>query len=506
VNGGLFRTKGKKNFFNVEKRIFADAFFRYYTMKSSQSFLLVAIVATLAACGGPRKVTITPETTARMLPPLPASQINIPVKVYMRPLLALMDSMTAKEFTNDKWPNYNQTNCDFRYKYRFLRSPFAFTCVNNKVNISFRGTYQIAGSRTICAFGKQVGPWASGSCGFGNEPLRRVDLAINSSLTLLPNHQVLTATKLDKLQAIDKCQVTLLQNDMTAEVMDSIKASVESYCTSFDQFVQTLNNNELLNTWRSKGSQVMPVSSYGFLNLNPTALRVSPFTMVKDTLYFSVGYDGSPRFSSDSQRLVTRAPLPPISSAGNSGGINTYLDAVYEYKFFNQILNDSLRDKPFEVEGRTFVIKDVKISGSNDGKIQVDVAFSGNRKGVLHISGTPLLDTASQVLSMPDISFSLDTKDILVNIAKGLFRKRVMKQLKNQSVLDIAALITRNKAAIEARINQPVTGWMRTTGSFREIRLVGLLPQKDYIQVQALIRADIVLIGQPPANLLTMSN
>jgi hypothetical protein len=293
---------------------------------------------------------------------------------------------------------------------------------------------------------------------------------------------------------------------MTAEVMDSIKASVESYCTTFDQFVQTLNNNELLKTWRSKGSQVMPVSSYGFLNLNPTALRVGAFNMVKDTLYFSVGYDGAPKFSSDSQRLVTQSPLPPISTAANNGGISTYLDAVYEYKFFNKILNDSLRDKPFDVEGRTFVIKEVNISGSNDGKIRLDVSFSGNRKGVLHISGTPLLDTATQVLSMPDISFSLDTKDILVNIAKGLFRKRVMKQLKNQSVLDIAALISRNKSAIEARINQPVTGWMRTTGSFREIRLVGLLPQKDYIQVQALIRADIVLIGQPPANLLTLSN
>lgn len=459
------------------------------------------------ACGGPKKVTIAPESTAaaRLLPPLPASEINIPVKIYMKPLLSLMDSMTAKEFTNDKWPNYTQTGCDFRYKYRFLRSPFSFTCINNKVNISFRGTYQIAGSRTICAFGKQVSPWASGSCGFGNEPLRRVDLAINSSLTLLPNHQLLTATKMDKLQPLDKCQVTLLQNDMTAEVMDSIKASVESYCRTFDQFVQTLNNNELLKTWRSKGSQVMPVSTYGFLNLNPTALRIGAFNMVKDTLHFSVGYHGNPKFSSDSARLVTSAPLPPISSAANAGGISTYLDAVYEYKFFNKLLNDSLRDKPFEVEGRTFVIKDVNIRGSNDGKITVDVAFTGNRKGVLHISGTPLLDTATQVLSMPDISFSLDTKDILVNIAKGLFRKRIMKQLKDQSVLDVAALISRNKSAIEARINQPVTGWMRTTGSFREIRLVGLLPQKDYIQVQALIKADIILIGQPPANMLTMS-
>lgn len=469
--------------------------------------LLASLIIFVTACSGPKKVTITPEdnTAARLLPPLPSSQINIPVKVYMRPLLSLMDSMTAKEFTNDKWPNYTQTECDFRYKYRFLRSPFVFSCVNNKVNISFRGAYQIAGSRTICAFGKQVGPWASGSCGFGDESMRRVDLGISSTLTLLPNHQVLTVTKLDRLQPLDKCQVTLLANDMTGEVLDSIKASVESYCSTFDQFVQTLNNNELLRNWRSKGSQVMPVSSYGFLNLNPTALRVGAFNIVKDTLYFSVGYDGSPRFSSDSQRLVTNSPLPPIGSAANNGGIDTYLDAVYEYKFFNKILNDSLRDKPFEVEGRTFVIKDINIRGSNDGKIQLDVAFTGNRKGVLHISGTPVLDTAKQVLSMPDISFSLDTKDMLVNIAKGLFRKRIMKQLQNQSVLDLAALIERNKAAIEARINQPVTDWMRTTGSFREIRLVGLLPQKDYIQVQALIRADIVLIGQPPANLLSMS-
>jgi hypothetical protein len=197
--------------------------------------------------------------------------------------------------------------------------------------------------------------------------------------------------------------------------------------------------------------------------------------------------------------------LPPINSSANSGGISTYLDAVYEYKFFNKLLNDSLRNKPFEVDGRTFVIKEVNISGSNDGKIKVDVAFTGNRKGLLHISGTPLLDTASQVLSMPDITFSLDTKDILVNIAKGMFRRKIIRELKNQSVLDIAALINRNKAAIEARINQPVTGWMRTTGSFREIKLVGLLPQKDYIQVQAHIKADIILVGVPPANLLTMS-
>jgi len=468
---------------------------------------VVAFLVCITGCSSGKKVTITPqavEATARMLPALPPSQINIPIKIYMKPLLTVMESATAKEFTSDKWPDYTQPVCDFRYKYRFVRSPFVFGCVNNKVTISFRGNYQIAGGRTVCTFDKQIAPWVSGSCGFGNEPLRRVDLNISSLLTLLPNHQVLTATHLDKLNALDKCQVTLLQNDMTNQILDSIKASVESYCSTFDKFVQTLNNNEILRQWRSGGSRVMPISTYGFLNLNPSALRVGKFNIYKDTLYFSIGYSGHPEFSSDSSRLVTHAPLPPINNTDNNGGISTYLDAVYEYKFFNKLMNDSLRNKPFEVEGRTFVIKDVAVSGTNEGKIQVDVVFTGNRTGVLHLSGTPLLDTAKQVLSMPDISFALDTKDMMVNIAKALFRKKIMKNLQNQSVLDLAALIEKNKTAIEARLNQTVTAWMSTTGNFQQLRLVGLLPQKDYIQVQAYIRGNLVLIGQPPANMLKM--
>ncbi|MFL5746001.1 MAG: DUF4403 family protein [Niastella sp.] len=474
-------------------------------MKRIPGFLpVVALLICIAACNSSKKVTIQPtaETQARLLPAMPSSIINIPFKIYMKPLLAMMDSSSPKEFTNDKWPNYTQSGCDFRYKFRFVRSPFTFGCVNNKVTIGFRGSYQIAGSKAVCAMDKQVSPWVSGSCGFGNEALRRVDLNISSTLTLLPNHQLLTSTRLDKINAVDKCQVTMMQNDLTDEIMDSIRASVESTCGTFDKFIQTLNNNAMLRQWRSGGSRVIPISTYGFLNLNPSDLRVSNFNVFRDTLYFSIGYRGEPKFSSDSQQLVTHAALPPISNSQYSTGINTYLDAVYQYSFFNKLMTDSLVNKPFEVEGRTFVIKDVKLSGTNDGKIQVDVSFTGNRKGVLHLKGTPQLDAEKQLLSMPDVTFALDTKDMMVNIAKALFHKKIMKQLANQSVLDIAALIEKNKKVIEARLNQQITPWMSSAGTFQEFRLMGLLPQKDYIQVQAYIRGTLMFIGQPPVSML----
>lgn len=461
------------------------------------SLLALVFVSLLCACSSSKKATTSAST--RSLPPLPPSSINIPVRIYMKPLLAALDSSNAKEFTSENWPDYFLSSCDFRYKYRFVRSPFSFSCVNNKVLIGFRGYYQIAGSKTVCAFNKQVSPWVSGSCGFGNESLRRVDVVIGSQLNILPNHQVQTNTRLETIRPIDKCEVTILQNDITGQILDSIRASINTYGTAFDRFVQEMNSNQVLLQFRQGGSRVMPVSSYGFLNLNPSQLRIGRLNYIKDTLAFSVGFEGRPEFSSDSLRLVTNAPLPSISNTDAPGLISTYINAQYDYSFFNRLLNDSLQNKPIDIEGRTFVIRNIQVSGTDQGKLRIELAFSGNRTGIVRLQGTPVIDTANQVLSMPDIDFSIDTKDILVNMAKGLLRKKILRELKNQTVFDLGALIARNKDKIAARLNQDVNEWMSISGTLHQLQVKGLLATRNQLQLQLYINASLALIGHPPA-------
>ena len=465
-------------------------------MNPGRLILLILISSLCYSCSSTKKAS-NENAVPRSLPALPASRINIPVKVYVRPLLALMDSMTAKEFTSEKWPNYYQPSCDFRYKYRFVRSPFSFSCINNKVSIGFQGSYQLAGSKTVCGFDKQLAPWVSGSCGFGSEPMRKVYINISSLIELLPQYQVRSTTKIDRLLAPDKCAVSLLQTDITKEVMDSIGASIQTYTTTFDQLVDSINHNNLLQEWRANGNRVFPVSKYGYMNLNPSLLQVGKFNYEKDTLVFSVGFNGMPHFSSDSTSLVTKKNLPSFNNSESVPGIATYLDAVYQYSFLSRLLNDSLRNKPFEVEGRMFLIRNINVSGTPQNKLLIDVSFDGNRRGTLHLTGTPLIDTARQLLTMPDISFSVDSRNMLVNIAKGLFRKKIMKKLKDQSVFDIAELIKANKQLIEARLNQPVNHWLSTRGTFEELKLVGILPHEDAIQIQLFIKGNITVIGAP---------
>lgn len=475
-------------------------------MSFIRSFLVIFVLAmVLQSCSSSKPVAGTARIsdTLAPLPTLPSSSIQIPVKLYIAPLLSSLDASSPKQFTSEQWPDYFHASCDFRYKYRFVRSPFAFSIVNNRVNIAFRGNYQIAGSKTVCAFNRPISPWVSGSCGFGDEAPRRVDLNISSTLRLNSDLSIHTRSVLDKLAPLDRCQVSLLQTDMTAEIMDSIRSSIEEYCQRFDEFVQDINKHELFVRSKTEGSRVMPISDYGFLNLNPTTIRVGPLNYQRDTLQFSLGFWGNPEFSSDSLRIVNKGNLPPLWTNEVSPGFDTWLNAVYDYSFFNKLLNDSLRNKPFELEGRTFVIKNIELSGDQYGKISIAVAFSGNRSGVLRLSGTPVLNRENQTLTMPDISFGVDTRDLMLNIGKNLFRKKIIRELKDQTVFDISALIEENRELITARLNQPVTEWMASRGDLDKLELVGIRAQKNSIQIQIYLKGKLMLIGSPPPSLLS---
>src|SRR5579871_1403517 len=161
------------------------------------------------------------------LPVLPQSEIDLPIKVAGRPLLLAADSLFPREFLSPGWPNYLQPSCDFRYKYRFVRSGFIITCVNNVLGVQLTGNYQVAGAKCLCSLNKPVSPWISGSCAFGKEPLRRVNINVSSRLSFLPNFKIATITAPGKIDAMDKCYVSLFSSDVTQQVLDSIRASVK---------------------------------------------------------------------------------------------------------------------------------------------------------------------------------------------------------------------------------------------------------------------------------------
>jgi hypothetical protein len=456
------------------------------------------LIMMLAACSSSKKAVAPATATASRgdsLPPLPYSEIDIPIKISTRSLLSKAETMVPKEFTSDKWPDYTQSSCDFRYKYRFVRSALSFGLVNNQAAIGFGGNYQIAGSRAICAFDKPVSPWVSGSCGFGNEPLRKVTIALNSAISFLPSYKIKSNTRLTQLTPLDKCQVTLFNNDMTSEVMDSIRASVAAFTHTFDSSVNALDFSNMLKLVSEKSSRKIMLSKYGFLQVKPTSVRVSPMNLVNDTLLMSAGVSGYAELTSDSSGLQDIRNFPVLQTAAGREGISIYANTHYDYAFLSKIITDTIKDKAFDIEGRTFVIKKIDIRGTDTRVLEIRVDFAGSKRGTFILYGTPVLDVVKQTISIPDVNFGIETRDVVLNVGEKLFRNKIINSLKQKAFVDIPSLIAKSKPQLDAQLNRRLNANFVTRGRLQDVKITGLAMGKNVLHLQTYIRANIELVG-----------
>jgi hypothetical protein len=456
--------------------------------------ILLLSAAAFGACRPSKNLTAPAVSAVTLslpdsLPPLPQSEIDLPVKIAGKPILRAVDSLVPKEFLSIGWPGYLQPSCDFRYRYRFVRSGFTIRCVNNHISVAMSGSYQVAGGRCLCAAGRPVSPWISGYCGFDNESMRRVEFSFGSQLNFLPDYHIRSGSALEQLRSLDRCTMSIFSLDMTDQIGDSIRSAINGFCKTLDASVAALNfSNYLRQTARTW--QKTPIGPYGWLVINPISMRIGALNYTRDTFMLSLGISCLPELSSD-KSPARQVSLPPLNSGPSRSGITLYLPADYEYAFLTKLLNDSLHDKSFEYKDRQIIIKEVSIKGIGNHQVELMIAFAGSHEGRIYLRGTPVVDTAKQTLSVPDISYALESKDLLIKMASAILRGKIRRTVKGNSVLDLAALLKTNLATINAQLNRTIGANLYTSGEIRELRLIGLLTREKDVQAQLFIRADL---------------
>ncbi|MFT3936716.1 MAG: DUF4403 family protein [Chitinophagaceae bacterium] len=454
---------------------------------------LMAALLLLQSCVSSKK-TYNTLPPAAVLPPLPESSINLPVKVAMAPFLQKAAVLVPPEVTSDGWPQFLQTSCDFHYKYRFVPGGFTLACTNNQVQVKLSGTYQVAGEKCICAFGKQTSPWIGGACGFGKEPMRKTDIYINSVLQFQPNYTVRTKTMAQKATALEKCTVSMFNLDITQQIMDSIKASTNAFCYSMDSVVNGLDFSSTTKALGERINKKIALDKYGYLKINPSAVRMGKMNSVKDTLQAILGINCFPELHSDSTNNYSAAFLPPLQTADVAPGIAVYTNARYDYPFINSIINQLIKDTSFEIEGRKVIIRNVQLNGAENGKVEILVDFDGDKKGSLYLTGTPQLDTGSQVIVIPDLDYSLKSNDFILNLGKTFFSNKILHALRDKASISISDLVEQNRKSIDAQLNKKIMDGVFSTGSLISLRVLSLVVGKDVLQAQTCTKANAAII------------
>lgn len=442
----------------------------------------------LLACNSSRLLPIPPY------PALPESYINVPLKIYAVPFLKKAESLAAPELTSEGWPGFMQAACDFRYKYRFIRSGIRVGCTNNEATITLAGNYQIAGSKSICAFGKQVAPWITGSCGFSPEAMRRIEISVHAAFRFLPGYAIQCTSSVDKINAIDKCTVTLLNTDVTRDVTETIRSSVQTFSASLDRSVGALKFPELLQMAGTQLGSKVSLQDYGYMQVNPASVTISPLNYIKDTLRLTVGVTCYPDLTSDSSITRAARKLPPLNSGALHDGFMVNMNAVYDYPFINSYLSSMVKHMPLHIMGNTVLIRDVMVRGLEQNKIELKIFFTGSKSGAITLTGTPMLDIQHQIISIPDLDYTLQSRNLLLTLGKTLLNKKIIRFIREKAVLKTEDVYRQNKIKIDSVLNRSIASNAFTTGNTQQVKLTALKVEKDNLLFQLSVTGMLNLV------------
>jgi hypothetical protein len=167
---------------------------------------------------------------------------------------------------------------------------------------------------------------------------------------------------------------------------------------------------------------------------------------------------------------------------------------AYDYPFLSRILTDTLLNKIFEFKGRTIIVKKVVLSGQPNQQVELRVDFAGSNNGSVTLRGRPVLDTAKQSLTIQDISYSLESQDLAIKIARTLFKNKIRKTLKGNSYLDIGALIKSNLAELNKQLSRKMNDNISFIGNADQVKILGLLAREDKLLMQGSLHGQFRLL------------
>jgi len=497
--------------FSIDKRVYLKWFIkivekkpeiRYPDSHMKKEFVLfISILLALCSCSRqiiPEK-PVTAESAFR-LDTLPLSEIDIPIRVNLKPLYQLAEKNVQKLYTSPGYPTeYVTVNCDTKYMYRFKRGPLKLAAEGNAVQFGFTGFYLIAGSQRICAGSGDsrvpLSPWSPPcTCGL-NDGDRRVEIGFKTTLGLRSNYTVSSSIATLDPVALDKCSMCIWNQDITQTVLAQIKLQLNDSRNAMQDSLNRLNLRPQFQKLWDRLNDSQSLYGLGYLQINPQRIRLSNFYAHQDTLQLSVGISARPVVTLE-KTAGSRTIIPDISDFNRRSGFSIFVDAILNYDSLSNLLTAQVKGRRIELEQmhKFMVIESCSIYGVMGDKLIFKMAFSGSEKGILYLTGKPVLDKESGKLEIHEIEYDLQTKDLLVKTAKWLFSKRILNELRRHSSFDLHAYETPLLARINTALNGEMVKGIMLSGSVESLQAIAIYPTLERLVVRCSAKGSLSML------------
>ena len=458
-----------------------------------KNLILFILLVTLFSCG-----TIQPTAPAiQTVEPVikqEKSEINVPIQVDLTSYLKEAEKQTPKTFEDEV------KQCEgISFWYKLERNPLEFDGKDNNLLLELSGKYAIKLNYCPKCTGMFtdedhcITPRIYASCGVG-EPMRKIKVSTSTALSIASNYQLQAKTEVKEIETIDKCQITVFKVDATKKLEEEMAKALKDVTKDIDKKIADTDvKKQVADIWKQLNTPIS-IADMGYFSLNPSSLSISNPEFSKNKLNLIVSINAYPKVLLETKNT----PIPPLPNLTNikekNSGFSIHLDINGSYQAINNLLSKNINGKEILLKKEKIILDSVKILGASNKQLSFQVHFSGKRSGILYLIGTPTFDKEKQVISFPDLTFDIDTKNKLIKSAAWLFDNMITDKIREAAIYDLKNDLKNNKTLVEKELNRDLDKNIRMNTKITSIAIDGIYPMNNELLIQSSLIGELKIL------------
>src|SRR6185369_10847890 len=214
--------------------------------------------------------------------------------------------------------------------------------------------------------------------------------------------------------------------------------------------------SQIAKVWNTAYKPVLVDKNYSaWLKLTPLEIMLFPLSAQNNKVRLSVGINSyADLVVGPAPEPQTPAPLPNLKLVSNfDRSFRIALHTDLFYKDILKIVSPMLLNKEFTSDGRTIVIKSLDLYGNGE-RFVVKVETKGALDGIIYLTGRPRFDLKTNMFSVEDVDFDLQTQDLLLQSADWILHGTIKSKIQEKLSIDLTERVEQTREMARKAIAQ----------------------------------------------------
>jgi len=256
---------------------------------------------------------------------------------------------------------------------------------------------------------------------------------------------------------------------------------------------------QVAKVWERAQKPVLLDKTYNaWLKLTPREVMMYPLYARNNRVRLSVG------ISTYAELVVGSEPAAqPLQPLPKLTLVNTFdktfriaLNADLYYKDLRDIAAPQLLNKRFDSDGKSIVIKEFDLYGNGD-KLVIKLQTQGSLDGVFYLTARPVFNLQTNILSVEDVDFDMQTQDLLLQSADWFLHGSIRGKIQEQLNMNLTRQIDQSRQmAGKALARMQLMEHVFLKCDIKDLKFNDVIVQRDKISIQVYTEGESALIVQ----------